>query len=97
MYKVAILMEGGSGDKAASAEEEAITTPVFLHCLSPFQKILLQICFNDAIISCIIYYISSSFFFLLFFEWLLHFFLFFFEWLLHFFLALLFSINVLRI
>jgi hypothetical protein len=62
MYKVAILMEGGSGDKAASAEEEAITTPVFLHCLSPFQKILLQICFNDAIISCIIYYISSSFF-----------------------------------
>ena len=75
-------MEGGSGDKVAAAEEEATTTPVFLHCLIPFQKILLQIGFNDAIISCIIYYISSSFFF---------------EWLLHFFPALLFSINVLRI
>ncbi|KAK2417099.1 ACT domain-containing protein ACR8 [Trifolium repens] len=36
-------MEGGSGDKAAAAEEEATTTPVFLHCLIPFQKILLQI------------------------------------------------------
>jgi hypothetical protein len=62
MYKVAILMECGSGDKAAAAQEEATTTPVFLHCLIPFQKILLQIGFNDAIISCIIYYISSSFF-----------------------------------
>jgi hypothetical protein len=67
-----ILMEGGSGDKAAAAEEEATTTPVpdrvssllrvLLHCLIAFQKMLLQICFNDAIISFIIYYTSSLLF-----------------------------------
>lgn len=65
-----IVMEGGSGDKVAVAEEEATTTPVpervcsLLHIASLalpccISKILLQICFNNVIISCIIYYNSS--------------------------------------